>query len=89
MNRSMYQLQAELHECLKEYDTTGFEWYCPDNWVPHCTLALTREDEDDLFYRASELILREFTKMSGEFVSIGLGKITAPVSELCILELGK
>ena len=89
MNRSMYQLQAELHECLKECDTTGWEWYCPDNWVPHCTLALTREDEDDVFYRASELILREFKKMSGEFVSIGLGKITSPVNELCTIELGK
>ena len=89
MNRSMYQLQAELHECLIEYDTTGWEWYCPDNWVPHCTLALTREDEDDVFYRASELILREFKKMSGEFVSIGLGKITSPVCELCTIELGK
>lgn len=89
MNRSMYQLQEELHECLKEYDTTGWEWYCPDNWVPHCTLALTREDEDDVFYRASELILREFTKLSGEFVAIGLGKITSPVCELCTIKLGK
>ena len=88
MNRSMYQLQAELHEALSGFDTTGWEWYCPDRWVPHCTLALTGEDEDSVFYRASELILREFRKMSGEFVAIGLVKITFPVNEIYTVKLG-
>lgn len=87
MNRSMYQLQAELHECLGDFDTTGWELYCPDHWVPHCTLALTREDEDSVFYKASDLILREFKKMSGEFVAIGLVKITFPVNEIYTVEL--
>lgn len=63
MNRSMYQLQTELHECLNDFDTTGWEWYCPDRWVPHCTLALTGEDEDSIFYKASDLILHEFKEI--------------------------
>ena len=50
MNKSMYQLQTELHECLKEHDATGWEWYCPDRWVPHCTLALTGEDDNSVFF---------------------------------------
>ena len=92
MNKSMYQLQEELHDCLKDYDTTGWEWYRPDQWVPHCTLALTREDEESIFYRASDLILHEFKKMSGEFVAIGLVRITfpaSPVNELCTVKLNK
>ena len=83
-------MHEELHDCLKDYDTTGWEWYCPDNWVPHCTLALTKEDENSVFYRASDLILHEFKKMSGEFVAIGLVKMTFPASsanELCSIEL--
>ncbi|MDD5937377.1 MAG: 2'-5' RNA ligase family protein [Clostridiales bacterium] len=87
MNADMYQLQRELHECLKDFDTTGWEWYCPDRWVPHCTLALMMEDAEDNFYRASDLILHEFSKMSGEFVSIGLVKITFPVKEIYTIEL--
>lgn len=89
MNKSMYQLQAELHESLKEHDTTGWEWYCPDRWVPHCTLALTGEDDSSVFYRASELLLREFKKTSGEFVAIGLVKITFPVKEIYTIELSR
>lgn len=89
MNSSMYQFQRELHEELKEFDTTGWEWYCPDHWVPHCTIALTRDDESAAFYRASDLLLREFRKMSGEFVSIGLVKITFPVEEIFTVDLGR
>ena len=88
MHRSMYQLQAEVHECFKDCDATGWEWYMPDRWVPHCTLALMGEDEDVAFYRASELLLREFKKLSGAFVAVGLVKITFPVREICTAELG-
>ncbi len=87
MNKSMYQFHQELHECLNEFDTTDQKWYSPDNWVPHCTLALTQEDEDSVFYKASNLLLHEFKKISGEFNSIGLVKITFPVKEIYTVEL--
>lgn len=89
MNSSMFQFQRELHEYLKDFDKKGWEWYCPDRWVPHCTIALTGEDEDSVFYKASDLILHEFEKMYGEFVSIGLVKITFPVEEIYTIELGR
>ena len=82
MNKSMYRMQEELHKSLEDFDARGWEWYCPDHWAPHCTLALTREDEDSVFYRASGLILKEFQKISGEFIAIGLVKITFPVCEI-------
>jgi len=87
MNCGMFQFQRELHDYLNDFDKRGWEWYCLDRWVPHCTIALTREDEDDAFYKASDLILHEFEKMSGEFVSIGLVKITFPVEERYTVEL--
>ena len=87
MNKSMYQLHSELHECLKDFDTTGWKRYCPNDWVPHCTIALTREDEEEVFYKASDLILRKFKKISGEFAAIGLVKITFPVKEIYTIDL--
>lgn len=89
MNRSMYQFQQELHEILKDFDTKGWEWYCPDRWVPHCTVALTREDDSEAFFKASDLLLREFRKLSGEFVAIGLVKITLPVEEIFTVALSR
>ena len=89
MTAGMYQLQRELHECLSDFDTKGWEWYCPDRWVPHCTIALTKDDEESAFFKASDLILHEFKKMSGEFVSVGLVKITFPVQEIFTAELNR
>ncbi len=87
MNSGMFQFQRELHASLSGFDVKGWEWYCPDRWVPHCTIALTREDNDNAFFRASELLLREFRKMSGKFVSIGLVKIIFPVEEIFTIDL--
>ncbi|MCM1183513.1 MAG: 2'-5' RNA ligase family protein [Roseburia sp.] len=87
MNSSMYQFQRELHEALNGFDTKGWEWYCPDRWVPHCTIALTKEDADEAFFKASDLLLHEFKKISGKFVSIGLVKVTFPVEEIFTIDL--
>ncbi len=89
MNKSMYQFHAELHEQLQEFDASGFQWYCPNDWVPHCTVALTEEDEDEAFFQACDLVLREFRKIVGRFTAIGLVKITFPVEEIYTVELSK
>lgn len=87
--KSMYDLHSELYALMNEFDSTGLEWYQPDVWVPHCTVALTSEDEDSVFYQASNLILREFRKIEGIFASVGLVKITFPVDELVRFDFQK
>ena len=89
MNIAMYQFQKDLHDHLSGFDTKGREWYCPERWVPHCGLALTGDDDNEAFFRASDLILREFTKMSGEGVELGLVKISFPVEEIFTVRLGR
>jgi len=89
MNSGMYQFHRELHEHLKNFDSNGWEWYCPNRWVPHCTIALTSEDESEAFFKASDLLLREFKQMKGEFAAIGLVKVTFPVDEICTVELSR
>lgn len=82
MTSAMYQFQRELHECMQGFDTKGWEWYLPERWVPHCTIALTGEEEENAFYHASELVLREFQKTAGVFTAVGLVKVSFPVQEI-------
>ena len=89
MTRSMYDLHSELYALMNEFDSQGWEWYQPDGWVPHCTIALTSEDEENVFYLASDLILREFEKLEGLYNSVGLVKITFPVEELVAFDFGR
>ncbi len=87
MTSSMYQFQKELHDFFSEFDTTGHEWYMPNRWAPHCAIALTKDDKEDAFFKASDLVLHQFEKMFGEFTSIGLVKISFPVEEVFTAEL--
>ncbi len=89
MNFALYQFQRELHEAMSAFDAKGWEWYHPDGWVPHCTIALTREDGPEAFFQASDLVLREFRKMMGEFTSVGLVRVEFPVKEIFTAELSR
>nr|WP_308629148.1 2'-5' RNA ligase family protein [uncultured Eisenbergiella sp.] len=87
MTKTMYDLQRELQERMNVFDTAGWEWYLPDRWVPHCTVALTGEDPEEAFFDAADLVLHEFEKLQGTFTSLGLVKVTFPVEELYTVEL--
>ena len=89
MNSIMYQFQRELHEELNDFDSNGWGWYLPDRWVPHCTIALTGDDESEAFFLASDILLHEFRKISGEFVAIGLVKISFPVEEIFSINMSR
>ena len=89
MTSKMYDLQRKLHEQMSGFDTTGWEWYLPDRWVPHCGLAMTEGEPRENFFKAADLILHEFEKLAGEYVSVGLVKITCPVQELVTFPLGE
>ena len=89
MTSAMYRLQRELHECMQGFDTKGWEWYLPERWAPHCTIALTREDGEDAFLKASELVLKNFQKTAGKFTAVGLVKISFPVQEIACFELAE
>jgi len=89
MTAPMYQVQKELHECMNEFDTKGQEWYLPNRWVPHIGVALMSEDEPEAYFKACDLVLREFHKHSGTFAKISLVKVTFPVEEICTFNLGE
>ena len=86
MTSAMYQMQRELHDSLRDFDTRGWEWYLPDRWVPHCGIALMKDDADESYYRACDLVLREFEKINGTFTAIGLVKISFPVEEIFVVD---
>ena len=87
MTSTMYQMQRELHDCLRDFDTRGWEWYLPDRWVPHCGIALMKEDAEEAFYRACDLVLREFEKVNGTFTALGLVIVSFPVKEIYVAKL--
>ena len=83
MTRSLYELHSDLYALMQEFEASAWEWYKqPDCWVPHCTVALTSEDEENVFYEASKLVLHEYKKLEVVYTSVSLVKISFPVEEL-------
>jgi hypothetical protein len=76
------------------YDRKGVGNYCCLYGVPHTWNRIATqcrhgklktwkgEDADEVFYKASDLILREFRKIFGQFTRVGLVRITFPVEEI-------
>ena len=89
MTRILYELHSELHALMKEFEASAWKWYKSDGWVPHCTVALTSEDAENVFYEVSDLVLHEFKKLEGVYTSVGLVKITFPVEELATFDFGQ
>ena len=87
MTDSIYQMHRELHESFCGFDSKGYEWYYPGRWVPHSTLAMMGGESDDAFYKACDLMIREFEKVNGVFESIGLVKITPYAEEIFVIDL--
>ena len=44
------------------------------------------EDDEESYYKACDLVLREFEKVNGVFASIGLVNISFPVEEIFVAE---
>ena len=45
------------------------------------------EDDQESYYKACDLVLREFEKESGMFEAIGLVKLSFPVEEIFVTKL--
>ncbi len=87
MTAEIIRLQHELHDVMSEFDKTGWDRYCPDNWSPHCTLAYTIEEGNEVFLKASEVLLRKFHPMTGKYAGLGLVNITPQAKDIFEIEL--
>ena len=64
ITRGLYDLHSELHALMKEFEASAWKWYKSDGWVPHCTVALTSEDAENVFYEVSDLVFCMSSKSS-------------------------
>lgn len=80
MTRELYQLNVDLLDAMKELDPNPERWYSPNVWIPHCAVAL--EFDNDKLVQAADIVIHDFEKMMGDFVSFGLVKVLEPSIEI-------
>lgn len=80
INEGLFELQRRVHEVFSFCDHTGFEYYLPGSWVPHCAVMLGDSDNDDLS-KAAKYVIENYEPVEGSFCEVSFVEITMPVKE--------
>ena len=81
VTRELLQLHLNFHDTFSFCDHSGYEYYLPDIWAPHCTVMLGNSDDDNAFYEAAKHVIENYEVLHGLFCEISFVEITMPVKE--------
>lgn len=69
----LFESHRQFYYSLGEYDAFANEYYIPDSWVPHCTLAIMLNQ--NLLLKTLEYCLNRFNPLKGRITEIGVVKL--------------
>lgn len=61
------------HNAFQGYSKYENQYYLPDNWGPHCTLAMSLQN--DAITRTIEFMLKDFKPLRGSVIEIGVVEV--------------
>ena len=78
-------LHTAFHEAFSSCDHEGWEYYLPNNWVPHCALDIALNSVG--IEHSTSYMMDCFTPINATVESIGLVKVEKPVTYLSSFSL--
>jgi 2'-5' RNA ligase len=81
VTRELLQLHLNFHNIFSFCDHSGYEYYLPDSWVPHCAVMLGDSDNDNDFCESAKHVIENYGVLHGLFSEISFVEITMPVKE--------
>ncbi len=86
VTQELLTLHAHFHETFASYDHKGWEYYLPNQWVPHCAIDIALSTVG--IEHSTSYMMDCFTPMSINVRDIGLVKVEKPVTYLSSFPLG-
>ncbi len=81
MTSQLDNLHKTIHNDFSFCDKKGWEYYLPNNWVPHCSVALNGQDNTENLVKATEYAIKNFYPIyNSTFVEMGIVEIIKPVN---------
>lgn len=81
VTRELFELHRNLHNTFRFCDHTGYEYYLPDVWVPHCAIMLGDSDDDNALFMAAKYVIQNYEVLHGLFCEMSIVEIVMPVKE--------
>lgn len=85
LTEDLFQIHRRFHDAFKDFAEQGWDYYKPQSWYPHCTLAL--ETPKEAIPSVLEQILKDFTPIDFTVKSIGIVSLE-PIDYLFEMEFG-
>ena len=83
-NDGLREVHSNFHQRLKAENLHSHSYYVPENWQPHCTIAMNVEEPR--FKKAIEHCRRAEHRFYGEIIGIGVIEFR-PIKELAKFKL--
>lgn len=79
INYELLDLHKSYHEEFKEYIKNEGEYYLPENWIPHCSIAFEVSNED--FIKTIRILKNDFEPIDVTIEKIGFIR-SRPIEKL-------
>jgi hypothetical protein len=87
VNQSLIEIHNKLHSLFNDTNHTGFEYYLPNEWVPHCAIDIS--PDINVICKSTDLIMKKFIPIDCEIFEIGWVEISNPAIRLNSFSLNK
>jgi 2'-5' RNA ligase len=85
VTQELLDVHANFHRMFSRYRPEVSEYYLPNRWVPHCTVAM--DLKSDQISRAIDVCRQVRLPIDGKFEQVGVIEYR-PVKELFVYDLG-
>lgn len=79
INYELLDLHKRYHEEFREYIKNEWEYYLPENWIPHCSIAFEVSNED--FIKTIRILKNDFEPIDVTIEKIGFIR-SRPIEKL-------
>jgi 2'-5' RNA ligase len=73
VTRSLLEIHEAIHRVVAGVIQGNWDYYCPDLWVPHCTLSIHLSTKN--LWKGFELVRNKFKAMNGRCTHLALVEI--------------
>ena len=70
VTKELLDIHAKFHSYFEKYKNQAWDYYLPNNWVPHCTLAMNLDN--DMVNRVIEICSKISLPLKAKLDRIGL-----------------
>lgn len=81
VTKELIDLHHNVHDLFNFCNSTGFEYYLPNNWIPHCAIMMGQPGNNKDLCEATKYVIENHRPLIGTICEICFIEATIPIKE--------